>query len=69
MGFTVSRVVSLLSPVLSLGVFWWLPFNPAVTLYVLINGLAFVLLKVLELRRLDIELDEIVHRHTSHKVQ
>jgi len=60
MGFRVGTVLSCLSPVLGLAVFWWLPFKPAVTFYVLISGLAYGLLKWIELRRLSLELDEIV---------
>lgn len=59
-GLKAGSVVGCLSPVLGLGLFWWLPFKPAVTVYVLITGLAFALLKWIEFRRLSLELDEIL---------
>lgn len=59
-------VVACLSPVVGLAVFWWLPFKPAVTLYVLINGLAYALSKFIELERLTMELDEILKGRIPH---
>lgn len=66
-GLTAGRFVACLSPVLGLAVLWWLPFKPAVTLYVLINGLAYALLKFIELRRLSIDLDTILARQISQR--
>ena len=62
LAFKVGSAASCLGPVLGLAVFWWLPFRPAVTVYVLINGLAFMLLKWIELARLSVDLEEIVGR-------
>lgn len=59
MGFKAGSALSRISPVLALAVFWWLPFKRAVIVYVLITGLAYVLLKWIELRRLSLEVDEI----------
>ncbi|MGH7773468.1 MAG: hypothetical protein ACREQA_14685, partial [Candidatus Binatia bacterium] len=67
LGFQVGGAIGYLSPVIGLGIFWWLPFKPAVTLYVLINGLAYALLKFIELRRLSMDLDEIVTRQISQR--
>jgi len=60
LGFKAGSVVACLSPVLGLALFWWFPFKPAVTFYVLISGLAYALLKWIELARLSLELDEVV---------
>ena len=60
LGFKLGAIISCLSPVLGLAVFWWFPFKPAVTFYVLISGLAYALLKWIKLARLSLELDEIV---------
>lgn len=61
-GFKVETAISCLSPVAGLAVFWWLPFKPAVTFYVLISGLAYALLKWIELARLSADLDEILRK-------
>lgn len=60
LGIKAGSVVACLSPVFGLAVFWWLPFKPALSVYVLISGLAYALLKWIELRRLSLELDEIL---------
>lgn len=65
--YKVGSAVGCLGPVIGLGVFWWLPFKPAVTLYVLIGGLAFALLKFIELRQLTMDLDEILKREISRR--
>lgn len=57
---TAMRLIACFVPVLGLGVFWWLPFKPAVTLYVLITGLAFVFLKWIELAKLSFDLDQMI---------
>jgi len=62
-GLRAGQWASFLAPVLGLLVFWFFAFKPAVTLYVLIVGLAIVLPKVVELRRLSFDIEEIVRRH------
>lgn len=56
LGLRAGEWAAFLAPVAGLLVFWLLPFKPAVTLYVLIAGLGIVLLKVVELRRLALEI-------------
>lgn len=65
LGFRVGASISCLSPVLGLALFWWFPFKPAVTFYILISGLAYALLKWIELARLYMELDEIVAKKSA----
>jgi hypothetical protein len=62
LGFQVGATFSYLSPVLGLAVFWLLPLKPAATIYVVITGLAYALLKWIELERLSAHLDEILRR-------
>lgn len=66
-GFSAGNTVSCLSPVLGLAVFWWVPFKPAVPVYVIITGLAYALFQWIELARLSLDLDEIVTKAISHK--
>jgi hypothetical protein len=65
LGFKVGAGLSYLSPVLGLAAFWLLSFKPAVTIYAVITGLAYALLKWIGLRRLSLELDEILKRRYS----
>lgn len=60
LGFQAGTALSCITPVLGLAVFWLLPFKPAVTIYAVITGLAYALLKWIELRRLSLQLDEIL---------
>jgi hypothetical protein len=59
-----------LAPVLGLFVFWLVAFEPAVTRYVVIVGLGIVLLKLVALRRLSFEIQDIarrkVHEYDTH---
>lgn len=61
-GLRVGQGTALLAPVLGLLVFWLFAFKPAVTLYIVVTGLAVALLKVVEQARLSVEIEEIVRR-------
>ena len=65
MGFRVGEWASFLAPILGLVVFLLFAFKPAVTLYVLITGLAIVLLKVVEQNQLSFEIEEMVRRKVN----
>jgi hypothetical protein len=58
----VDQWAAFLAPVLGLLVFWLVAFKPAVMLYALMVGLGMVLLKVVELRRLSFEIQDIARR-------
>lgn len=62
LGVRAGQWAAFLAPALGLLVFLLFPFKLAVTLYVLITGLAVALLKVIELRRLSFEIEEVLRR-------